>query len=310
MSKILITGASGFIGSNLITYLQNKTLNILPFSRMYGRDYEEIDSNYLNIQDVDVIIHLAGKAHDLKNITNELEYYNVNTDLTKRIFDEFLKSKAKTFFYFSSVKAVKDHFENVLTEDIMPTPSSAYGKSKLAAEKYLNLYLNIPGKRIYILRPCMIHGNGNKGNLNLLYNFVSSKIPWPLAAFNNRRTFCNIDNLCFGVFELINRPEISSGIYNIADDDSVSINEIINLIAKSQNSRVYLLKINRRLIKIIARVGDCLRLPLDSERLTKITESYIVSNSKIKAAIGKEFPVSSSDGLLSTFQSLKHKKKI
>jgi hypothetical protein len=79
------------------------------------------------------------------------------------------------------------------------------------------------------------------------------------------------------------------------------------LIAKSQNSRAYLLKINKGLIKLIARVGDYLRLPLDSERLTKITESYIVSNSKIKAAIGKEFPVSSIDGLLSTFQSLNRK---
>ena len=138
MNKVLITGASGFIGNNLMNYLQSKSLKILPFSRDFGMDYKEIDSNYLDNQAIEVIIHLAGKAHDLKNVPNELDYFKVNTDLTISIFDAFLKSKAKTFLYFSSVKAVKDHFDNILTEDVIPSPSSAYGKSKLAAENYLH----------------------------------------------------------------------------------------------------------------------------------------------------------------------------
>ena len=149
----------------------------------------------------------------------------------------------------------------------------------------------------------MIHGPGNKGNLNLLYNFVSKNIPWPLGAFNNKRSFCNIDNLCFVVNELISRPDIPTGIYNIADDDSVSTNVIIDLIAKSQNKRPYLFSINKDLIKLIARAGDYLKLPLNTEILTKLTESYIVSNAKIKKAIGKELPYSTQDGLLKTFQS-------
>jgi nucleoside-diphosphate-sugar epimerase len=137
MGKILVTGASGFIGKNLIKALLSKSLNILSFSRDFGMDYEKIDSNYLDNEDVEVIIHLAGKAHDLKNISNELDYFKVNTDLTISIFDAFLKSKAKIFLYFSSVKAVKNHFDNILTEDIIPSPSTTYGKSKLAAENYL-----------------------------------------------------------------------------------------------------------------------------------------------------------------------------
>jgi nucleoside-diphosphate-sugar epimerase len=303
MSQILVTGASGFIGSNLVNYLQSKSLKVLPFSREMGFDYSKIDYNYINNEDVDIIIHLAGKAHDLKNIFNEKDYFDANTNLTIDIFDAFLKSNANTFLYFSSVKAVKDHFDNILTEDIIPNPITSYGKSKLAAENYIFSNLEKKEKKVYILRPCMIHGIGNKGNLNLLFNVVSKNIPWPLAAYTNNRSFCSIDNLCFIVNELISRPDIATGIYNIADDDSVSINEIINLIAKSQNRSPFLFSINKDLIRLLARVGDCLKLPLNNERLTKLTESYVVSNSKIKAAIGKNLPLTTEEGLLMTFQS-------
>ena len=302
-NKVLVTGASGFVGNNLINYLQSKSLKIVPFSRDFGMYYEKIDSNYLDNEDVEIIIHLAGKAHDLKNVTNELDYFKVNTDLTISIYNAFLISNAKTFLYFSSVKAVKDHFDKILTEDVIPSPSTAYGKSKLAAENYLLSNLEKKGKKVFILRPCMIHGIGNKGNLNILYNLVSKNIPWPLGAFNNKRSFCNIDNLCFVVNELISRQDIPTGIYNIADDDSVSTNVIIDLIAKSQNRRPYIFSINKDLIKLLARAGDYLKLPLNTERLTKLTESYIVSNAKIKSAIGKELPNSTQDGLLKTFQS-------
>ena len=303
MNKVLVTGASGFIGNNLMNYLQSKSLKILPFSRSFGMDYEKIDSNYLDNEDVEVIIHLAGKAHDLKNVYNELDYFKVNTDLTISIFDAFLKSKAKTFLYFSSVKAVKDHFDNILTEDIIPSPSTVYGKSKLAAENYLYSNLEKNEKKVYILRPCMIHGIGNKGNLNILYNLVSKKIPWPLGAFNNFRSFCSIDNLCFVVNEIISRPEIPSGIYNIADDDVISTNRIIELIGISTIRKPITISINKKIVQIIAKAGDIIKLPLNSERLTKLTESYKVSNLKIKEAIGKNLPLTTEEGLLKTFQS-------
>ena len=95
----------------------------------------------------------------------------------------------------SSVKAVADNLVGVLSEDRKPSPKTHYGKSKLYAERYI-LSKKIPNnKRIYILRPCMIHGPNNKGNLNLLYNLVSKKIPWVLGSFQNKRSYCSVDNL-------------------------------------------------------------------------------------------------------------------
>ena len=292
---ILITGSSGFVGSNFQEYFEKRSI------RPYHRSEE------LVIHNEDVIIHLAGKAHDLKKISSSQEYFEVNTELTKVVYDAFLASEAKVFITLSSVKAVADVVEGVLTEDHSPNPITHYGKSKLLAEQYI-FSKEIPEwKRVYVLRPCMIHGPGTKGNLNLLYKMVSKNIPWPLGAFENKRSFCSVDNLMFILKELIEREDIPSGIYNVADDEPLSTNELIGLIAQSQNSRPKLWNISKKFIEGVASIGDKLHLPLNTERLHKLTSSYVVSNVKIKAAIGKPLPVSSREGLLMTFKSFNNK---
>jgi len=291
MSSIFITGSSGFVGLNLIEYLRS----FFKFIK-YQRD-ALIEINQ------DIVIHLAGKAHDLKITSNSDEYYQVNTELTKKVFDAFLASNAKVFITLSSVKAVADEVDNILTEEDIPNPITHYGKSKLLAEQYI-LSKDIPlGKRVYILRPCMIHGLGNKGNLNLLYKLVSKGIPWPLGSFDNKRSFCSIDNLMFIIKELINREDIPSGVYNVADDEALSTNEVFSLLAVSQNRIPKIWFLPKGLIKALAKLGDLLRLPLTTERLQKLTESYVVSNQKIKSVIGKNLQISAKDGLLKTFNS-------
>lgn len=132
---------------------------------------------------------------------------------------------------------------------------------------------------------------------------VTKGLPWPLGAFQNKRSFCSIDNLMFIINELIEREDIPSGVYNVADDDSLSTNELINLVAESQHKTSKIWKVSKRLIEGVARIGDTLHLPLNSERLKKLTASYLVSNEKIKVTIGKPLPVSSRDGLLKTFNN-------
>lgn len=292
---ISITGFSGFVGTYFSSLMIKNGINLRYINLRI--------SNRFSFSMNEVVIHLAGKAHDLKNISNPDEYYKVNTELTIGLFEAFLASKAKVFITLSSVKAVADEFEGELNEEVSPNPITHYGKSKLLAEQFI-LSKPIPeGKRVYILRPCMIHGPGNKGNLNLLYSFVSSGLPWPLGSFANFRSYLSIDNLCFIIKELIDRDDIPSGVYNVADDLPLSTNEVIKFIADSKGIKASILNINRRLIKVLARVGDFMKLPLNSERLQKLTASYIVSNAKIKDVLGKPLPVSSKDGLMKTFQS-------
>jgi nucleoside-diphosphate-sugar epimerase len=151
----------------------------------------------------------------------------------------------------------------------------------------------------------MIHGPGNKGNLNLLFKLVSKGIPCPLGAFENKRSFTSIENLQFVIQHLIEK-DIEPGIYQMADDEPLSTNQLIELIASSQGKKANIWKINSKLIAFAAGVGDKLHLPLNSERLKKLTESYVVSNNKIKKALGIEkMPVSAEEGMRETLSSLR-----
>jgi nucleoside-diphosphate-sugar epimerase len=295
--KITITGSSGFVGQNLSSYLKDHfALNFL--------NREEIKAiSSFSLNDCEVLVHLAGKAHDLKNTSQPDEYYQVNLELTKKLYDAFLKSDAKKFIFISSVKAAADSVDGVLNENIKPNPQTHYGKSKLMAEQYIQSQPLSKGKSYYILRPCMIHGSGNKGNLNLLYRFVKKGIPYPLAGFNNKRSFLSIENLCFVINELINNDCIESGIYIVSDDEALSTNQVVSILAMSLNVKPRLWKISTAIIKFIAKTGDKLRLPLNSELLNKLTESYVVSNQKIKQALKKELPLTAIEGLKITANS-------
>ncbi len=289
--SIFLTGSSGFVGKNILSKFSDQ-FELTKYTR--GANF--------NIKE-EIVIHCAGKAHDLKNTSDANEYYSVNTDLTKNLYDAFLSSDAKVFITLSSVKAVADKLETELTEDYIPNPITHYGKSKLLAEKYI-LNKEIPkGKRVFILRPCMIHGHGNKGNLNLLYKIVSKGFPWPLGTFENKRSFCSIDNLCFIIKELIENQKIPSGIYNIADNNPLSTNELITLIAGSLSKKPLIWKTPKIIIYTLAMLGDVFKLSLNSENLQKLTENYIVSNHKILKAINKTLPFSAEDGLLKTINS-------
>lgn len=290
MKSILITGHTGFVGQNLVS----------NFSQLYNLSFYERNSNIMISQDV--VIHLAAKSQDLKKVKNPTSYYEVNLGLTKKVFDQFLNSDAKTFIMFSSVKAVADRIDEALTEDTIPNPLTDYGKSKLEAEKYILSKELQTGKKLYILRPCLIHGPGNDGNLSLLTKIVSKQIPWPLGSFSNQRSYCSIDNLMFILRELIDGVNIPSGIYNVADSMPISTNELVEIIAKSSNVKPRIWKVPKFIINSIAKLGDLVHLPLNSERLQKLTENYVVISEKIIQAIGKELPSNTIEGFHKTFR--------
>ena len=331
--KILITGIHGFVGSNLVEYLKKdntiygldivspekdgvvKTYSWEELRRTTDNRQQTTDTREQiivngqqttdNMPEFDAIIHLAGKAHDTKNKAQADVYFKVNTELTKQIYDYFLSSSAKKFIFFSTAKAAADKVEGVLTEDITPSPIGPYGESKIKAEEYILSHKleAMKDKQFYILRPCMIHGPGNKGNLNLLYNVVSKGIPWPLGAFDNRRTFTSIENVCYAVNGLMQK-DVESGIYNMGDDEPLSTNELIETICSVLGKKARILHINKGFMTSVAKVCGMLHLPLNPERLRKLTENYVSSNAKIKNALGiDKMPVEARAGLKRTLES-------
>ena len=339
--KILITGVHGFVGSNLVEALKKEHtiygLDIIApqkdgvkftfgWEQLDNPSYVSTGSTTVGLPEVDAIIHLAGKAHDTKNQSAAETYFKVNTGLTQKIFDWFLaQPSCKKFIQFSTVKSAADRVEGeYLTEECIPTPVGPYGESKIAAENYIiekfapealkRPFHNftdedavVDGKQVYIMRPCMIHGPGNKGNLNLLYGVVSKGMPWPLGAFENRRSFTSIGNLQEVIKGLLTK-DVESGIYHMGDDEALSTNELIEVICSALGKKAHIWRIPRGLMNGLAKVGDVLHLPLNSLRMQKLTENYVVSNAKIKAALGmKEMPVRAKDGLRETIKSFAEK---
>ena len=315
--RILITGVHGFVGSNFVGTLakENSIYGLdIVFPKKAGvvKTFSWDDLGADRIPDMDVIIHLAGKAHDTRNQSQADIYFKINTELTKKIYSYFLRKPIRKFIFFSSVKAVADNvLGEYLDEDVVPHPVGPYGESKIAAEEYIlskeceRLGKN---KEVYILRPCMIHGPGNKGNLNLLYQVVNKGIPWPLGAFDNKRSFTSIDNLCFVIDKLI-KEDIKSGIYHIGDDEALSTNELIAVMCTTSGRKTHIWHINRTVMEKCAKIGEILHLPLNSERLRKLTENYIVSNAKIKRALGiSQMPVRAEEGLIKTINSFQVRK--
>lgn len=306
--RILISGAFGFVGSHLAPFLTQKghccdALDLQPHaSDVYQRTYtwEQLDT--LPWTDYEAIIHLAGKAHDTRNVAKPEVYTQINLGLTQRLFTA-AAGRVPNFLFFSSVKAAADHLAHgeILTEAAPPTPKTPYGISKQAAEDFLRAEAG--GTRCLILRPAMIYGPGNKGNLNDLYRLASKPIPWPLAAFENARSFAAIGNVCAAVEALLT-SSAAAGVYQVADDEALSVNDLITLIAESLGRKPRLWRLPRGLMTLLAAIGTLLHLPLNRERLAKLTESYQVSNGKLKAALGwSQMPHTAREAFKATFAS-------
>ena len=274
-----MTGSHGFVGTNLIEALSDEH-DIIRWDVRLDNE----------IPDCDAVIHLAGKAHDTKNTTNAEEYFKVNTELTKKIFDAFVKSSAKMFIFFSSIKAQDND-----------TP---YARSKKAAEDYIVSTGSTIAKKVYILRPCMIHGKGVKGNLPLLFKFVRKGWPWPFAAFENHRSYASIGNVSYVVEQLLNQ-EVDSGTYNLCDDEPVSTNELIRLICERIGRKAKMIRVPKAVVYFGAKIGDCLHLPLNTERIGKLTGDNVIDNSKLKRSLCIDhLPIKAADGLKTSIENM------
>ena len=326
--NILITGVHGFVGSNLVKYLAKENtiygLDIVQPQKdgvMCTFSWDALDVEN-GLPEIDAIIHLAGMAHDTRNKSAADVYFQVKTGLTQKIFDWYMASPtAKKFVFFSTVKSAADRVKGeFLTEECVPTPVGPYGESKIKAEDYIikkfapkalkRLFHNfddsdsiVSDKQVYIIRPCMIHGPGNKGNLNMLYGVVKKGIPWPLGAFENRRSFTSIGNLCVVIEGLLTKS-VPSGIYHMGDDEALSTNELIEVICEAIGKKAHIWRIPKGLMNGVAKVGGWLHLPLNPLRMQKLTENYVVSNKKIKSALGIDaMPIRAKDGLIDTIRS-------
>lgn len=295
-TKILLTGASGFVGGHLIAALRD-SYDLHAISQS-SRGIEGIEQVYTweKISVIsgpfDAVIHMAGLAHDTQNKREEADYFAVNVGLTEKLLERLNKWNTNTFVYLSSVKAVVDSTSsNVLTEESTSIAQNVYGRSKLEAEQLILASNEV--QSMVVLRPVLIYGKGQKGNLNTLHKLIDKGVWFPFKNWVNSRSVLSINNLTSAVQSIL-KSSIPIGVYFISDDKPVSTVGLLRLIGKGIGKNVSFIGIPNGIIRMMIAV-----LPKKLKQFTdKILGSLEVDNSKLKSALNiKEMPFRTEDDL-------------
>lgn len=299
--NILITGATGFVGLHLLSYLKTideqptilaLTRSPLPTSLDFVKHipYSEDFDTILLEHKIDAIIHLLGKAHDTKNTSEPEEYFRINTELTCKLFDAFKSSGANKFVFVSTIKAVGDERSYVRNAQDLSTAQTPYAQSKRKAEEYIQSQSLPASKRFFILRPCLIYGPRSKGNLATLVKFVKIGLPYPFAAFENKRSYLSVNNLNTILYAILSK-NYDSFTLNIANEDTIGTQELIQILRKELGKNPSKLNIPAGFIRTIAKFGDALPIfPFNTEKLEKITSSFVVDTAEMRKTLGFQLP--------------------
>lgn len=247
--KLLVTGASGFIGRHLLQLLKSETLNVLgrtepvfefplkPSYNFYKSDLTPSGEYYDSLQGVDVVVSLAGRAHLMSDTSeNPLESYRyVNTHSTLNLAEQAANCGVKRFIYISSIKVNGESTTSIepFNIDSDPNPLDHYGQSKLEAEKKLIELAKKTGMEVVIIRPPLVYGPGVKANFSALSRLVSKGIPLPFSSLTrNRRSLVSVYNLCDLILVCSVHPKAANNVFLVSDDHDISVSEMIDYMAK------------------------------------------------------------------------------
>ena len=229
--KLLITGASGFVGSYFIDKYKDK-YEIKTFSFLKD-DFESLDCS-----DVDVVFHLSALVHKMGGASTD-EYEKVNVTQTLELAKKAKASGVGHFIFMSTVKVYGEESDDKYTENSVCNPEDEYGKSKLKAEKEL-LKLEDENFKISIIRTPIVYGHGVKANIKSLINLVKKVPILPFGGIDNKRSMVYIGNLCHLVDVVIEQQK--AGIFLASDDEPLNTSKLVELIAKNLDKKVYLIK--------------------------------------------------------------------
>ncbi len=251
--RVLVTGASGFIGSALCSSLAEAGHEVVPCSRsrkglpgiFYIRSPElGPDADWRHaLLSINAVVHLAGLTHVagsvISNPDTERLYHRVNAEGARKLAEQCAEAGVKHFIFLSSCHAVAAESDAILSVETTPRPVSAYGCSKLDAERSISEALSNTACSWTILRPPVVYGKGNNANFGLLLKLVKSGIPLPLASVRNRRSFVYVENLVDVIIACLGNPKAFGKTYLPSDGEDVSTPVLIRKIAKANQSFQY-----------------------------------------------------------------------
>ncbi len=311
-TTVLVTGASGFIGSALCAILYQKGYQIkgvaryLPVLNNKDEKYEFITTGPLErfhdwpklLNNVDIIIHLASRVHEmgLTGFDDLQQYRQVNVRVTERLIRAAVATGVKRFIFVSSVKAVGEGGIDPYTDSTPAQPTDPYGISKLEAEHIVSSVGEETGIEAVTLRLPLVYGPGVKANFLKLLNLVYSGIPIPLAGVDNRRSMVYMGNLLDALLLCLQRKEAVGGTYFISDGEDLSTPELIRRIAVAFRKPARLIPFPSRLVRFAAAMIGKQR------EVARLYGSLQVDTLKIRHELAWEPPFSVDAGIHATAQ--------
>tara|TARA_B100002019_G_scaffold293340_1_gene320230 strand:- start:1753 stop:2733 length:981 start_codon:yes stop_codon:yes gene_type:complete len=319
MKKILITGASGFIGQSLIKSLLKLNKFVRGTIRSSNSFFSNTKIEYVtlgdiniktswkeNLVDVDCIIHCAGKVHEMKSSKNDLSkiYQSVNVDGTIRLANQAAEAKIRRLIFLSSIKVngestrnnhinkfFNEKKKNVFTYKDIACPEDLYAKSKFEAEKALWKISSKTGLEVVVVRLPLVYGYGAKGNLARLIKLVKTGIPLPLGMIKNQRSMIGIDNLTDLLIRCIDHPEASGKTFLASDGEDLSTLELIKLIASSMGKKANPFPLPIFLLKFLGSIFG------KTEETNRLVGSLRIDNSFTKESLDWVPPISVKEGI-------------
>lgn len=304
--RVLITGATGFVGSALIERVSNFHDTIILVRRKSNRLSTNIQQLVANNifeadfpNDIDIIIHLAGRAHILnEQVTDPLtEFRKVNVEGTLQLARQALEKKVKRFIFVSSIgvngSVTK---QQPFTEDSVPQPHADYAVSKLEAEQELKKLFSRSDTELVIIRPPLVYAAHAPGNFARLLKLVATNLPLPFARTQNKRSFVALENLVDFIQVCIEHPNAANQTFLVADQNSISTRELVEHLKQGMGKKAHFIYIPQSLMKLgAACIGK-------SKLYEQLFESLEVDASKAQKLLGWTAPLSTQQAMLKAGQ--------
>ena len=263
--KVLLTGASGFIGKGILKQLSdNHSVAIAVRSPKVGfrcpvytvGEMDGCTDWSFALHDQRVVIHLAARAHIMKDEAADplTEYRRINVDGTLNLARQAVEAGVRRFIFISSIKVNGEQtsFAKPFTAEDTPAPEDAYGISKCEAEQGLLQIAADTGLEVVIIRPPLVYGPGVKGNFSSMLRVVKKGFPLPLGAINNKRSFVALDNLVDLIITCIDHPAAANQVFLAGDGEDLSTTELLQGIAKAAGMSSRLLPVPASVLMFMA----------------------------------------------------------
>jgi len=273
----------------------------------------EIDRNTTwqkALNGIDQVIHLAAHAHILyeDKPNAEAEFFKVNTEGTANLVKQSIQAGVKNFIFISSIGAMATLSNHPLTETSPCQPDTPYGRSKLQAEQALIKLASQSNMTWTILRPTLVYGSGNPGNMERLIKLINRGLPLPFGSVNNGRSLLYVGNLVDAIATCLTHPNAKNQTFLVSDGQDLSTPELIRKIAYHLERPCHLLPVPPSLLKMAGHLGDTIEqftqrpLPLNRSTIDRLLGSLVVDSSHIRNTLNWEPPYTVDEGLSKTLR--------